>query len=446
MKKFLALFLALTMALALAGCADKNPSTSSSKSSNDTSTSQDAEPTGLTYVSGASMAEQVKDKDTTLYTYNAVVNGEITQITTNSNRCDGLYNELTAGDDGVYTQMALTGVEYEIVVGDFAKADGKTVTLGGQTLTCADDLVVYAIDLNGGITVGSIDNDYTGTGDYTIKVMYTTNDKGEVDGLYIKQNATFNYTTEEQLLAAAEKAGMKSAVLVNTFGNRANTKYMVKDDKGNWTVKFNVTHDSWCGRNGTKDTGTKDDNKKEGDGNSPTGMYPIFLHFGTKADPGVGNGVSYTQLQPYGHFWVDGEVNGSRMYNKFVLTAKAKGSVPTTVYGDYDYTVLDVNWTNGDQVKAERPNYGFNSCEWLWEETTAYAYASSIEYNTNWKMSDDGSTVINVPNSIVNNGGSCIFFHCKTTGATAGCISIPEDDYVTFLKTVDERGAMIAIN
>ena len=171
MKKFLALFLALTMSLALAGCADKNPSTSSSKSSNDTSTSQDAEPTGLTYVSGASMAEQVKDKDTTLYTFNAVVNGEITQITANSKKYDGLYNELTAGDDGVYTQMALTGVEYEIVVGDFAKADGKTITLGGQTLTCADDLVVYAIDLNGGITVGSIDNDYTGTDDYTIKVM-----------------------------------------------------------------------------------------------------------------------------------------------------------------------------------------------------------------------------------------------------------------------------------
>ena len=49
-------------------------------------------------------------------------------------------------------------------------------------------------------------------------------------------------------------------------------------------------------------------------------------------------------------------------------------------------------------------------------------------------------------NSIVNGNGSCIFFHCKTTGATAGCISIPESDYVTFLKTVDKWGAMIAIN
>ena len=439
MKKFLALFLALTMALALAGCAEKNPSTSSSKSSNDTSTSQDAEPTGLTYVSGASMAEQVKDKDTTLYTFNAVVNGEITQITANSKKYDGLYNELTAGDDGVYTQMALTGVEYEIVVGDFAKANGKTITLGGQTLTCADDLVVYAIDLNGGITVGSIDNDYTGTGDYTIKVMYTTNDKGEVDGLYIKQNATKNYTTEEQLLAAAEKAGMKSAVLTDTFGNRANVKYLVQDDSGSWTVKFDVTSDSWCGRSGTRD------DKKEGDGASPTGLYPVFLHFGTLPSPKVQEGVSYTQLVDLSHFWVDGEVNGSGLYNKFVLTENVKDSVPDTVYGKYDYVVLDTTFSSKDDLNARRESLGFDSQERLYEETTAYAYASSIEYNTNWVLGADGKVTYQ-DGSIVNGNGSCIFFHCQSGNATAGCISIPEADYKTFLETVDQYGALIAIN
>ena len=107
--------------------------------------------------------------------------------------------------------------------------------------------------------------------------------------------------------------------------------------------------------------------------------------------------------------------------------------------------MINVNWTTDAEVKAERAANGFNSCEWLWEETTAYAYASSIEYNTNWKLGDDGK-VTKVDGSIVNGDGSCIFFHCKTTGATAGCISIPEDDYVTFLKTVDKMGAMIAIN
>lgn len=441
MKKFLALFLALTMALALAGCADKNPTTSSSSKSNDTSTStpQDAEPTGLTYVAGASMAEQVKDKDTTLYTFNAVVNGEITQITANSKKYDGPYNDLTADADGVYTQMALTGLGYEIVVGDFAKADGKTVTLGGQTLTCADDIAVYVIDLKGGITEGSIDNDYAGTGDYTIKVMYTTNDKGEIDHLYIKQNATKNYTTEEQLLAAAEKAGMKSAVLTDTFGNRANVKYLVQDDSGNWTIKFDVTSDSWCGR-----TGTSDD-KKEGDGASPTGMYPVFLHFGTLPSPNVQEGVSYTQLVELSHFWVDGEVNGSGLYNKFVITENVKDSVPDTAYGPYDYVVLDTTFSSKDDLNARRESLGFNSQERLYEETVAYAYGSSIEYNTNWVLGADGKVTYQ-DGTIVDGNGSCIFFHCQSGNATAGCISIPEADYKTFLETVDQYGAMIAIN
>ena len=300
-------------------------------------------------------------------------------------------------------------------------------------------MVLYVIDEDGDITVGSIDRNYTNSSDYTIKVMYTMNDDDEIDAIYVKKATTFNYTTEKELLAAAEKAGMKSAVLVNTFGNRANTKYMVKDDKGNWTVKFDVTRDSWCGR-----TGTKDD-KKEGDGASPTGMYPIFLHFGTKADPGVGADVSYTQLVDLSHFWVDGEVNGSGLYNKFVLTKNVENSVRDTAYGKYDYVVLNATFSSKDDLNARRKDLGFDSQERLYEETTAYAYASSIEYNTNWVLGADGKVTFK-DNSIVNGNGSCIFFHCKTTGATAGCISIPESDYVTFLKTVDKWGAMIAIN
>ena len=393
----------------------------------------------LIYISGSSVSKLISDDDLgDYYTYNAIVDGKIVEIMAAKalgTKLDGLYDSATVNSDGVYTKLTAKDVDYYIAVGEFGKAKDEVVKIDGKSFAYADDVVLYVIDEDGDITVGSIDRNYTNSSDYTIKVMYTMNDDDEIDAIYVKKATTKNYTTEKELLAAAEKAGMKSAVLVNTFGNRANTKYMVQDDKGNWTVKFDVTRDSWCGR-----TGTKDD-KKEGDGASPTGMYPIFLHFGTKADPGVGADVSYTQLQPYGHFWVDGEVNNSGLYNKFVLTTKAASSVPTTAYGDYDYSVISVDWTTDAQVKAERAANGFNSCEWLWEETTAYAYASSIEYNTNWVLGADGKV-----NSIVNGNGSCIFFHCKTTGATAGCISIPESDYVTFLKTVDKWGAMIAIN
>lgn len=399
----------------------------------------------LIYISGSSVSKLISDNDLgDYYTYNAIVDGKIVEIMAAKalgTKLDGLYDTATINSDGVYTKLTAKDVDYYIAVGEFGKAKDEVVKIDGKSFAYANDVVLYVIDEDGDITVGSIDRNYTNSSDYTIKVMYTMNDDDEIDAIYVKKATTFNYTTEKELLAAAEKAGMKSAVLVNTFGNRANTKYMVKDDKGNWTVKFDVTRDSWCGR-----TGTKDD-KKEGDGASPTGMYPIFLHFGTEADPGVdaANGVSYTQLVDLSHFWVDGEVNGSGLYNKFVLTENVKDSVPNTAYGKYDYVVLNTTFSSKDDLNKRRESLGFDSQERLYEETTAYAYASSIEYNTNWVLGTDGKVTFK-DNSIVNGNGSCIFFHCKTTGATAGCISIPESDYVTFLKTVDKWGAMIAIN
>ena len=399
----------------------------------------------LIYISGSSVSKLISDDDLgDYYTYNAIVDGKIVEIMAAKalgTKLDGLYDSATVNSDGVYTKLTAKDVDYYIAVGEFGKAKDEVVKIDGKSFAYADDVVLYVIDEDGDITVGSIDRNYTNSSDYTIKVMYTMNDDDEIDAIYVKKATTKNYTTEKELLAAAEKAGMKSAVLVNTFGNRANTKYMVKDDKGNWTVKFDVTRDSWCGR-----TGTKDD-KKEGDGASPTGMYPIFLHFGTKADPGVdaANGVSYTQLVDLSHFWVDGEVNGSGLYNKFVLTENVKDSVRDTAYGKYDYVVLNTTFSSKDDLNDRREDLGFNSQERLYEETTAYAYASSIEYNTNWVLGADGKVTFK-DNSIVNGNGSCIFFHCKTTGATAGCISIPESDYVTFLKTVDKWGAIIAIN
>lgn len=442
MKKALSIMLALAMTFALASCGGDTSTDNSNIGSSGGSQSAQA-PEGLVYVSGSSWREAGKDGDTTLYTYNALVNGQVIEITGSAKKFDGLYNEVTTDEKGVYTKMELTDTQYEIVVGDFTGAVDGVVTLGGKELTCAAGLTPYLVDLEGGISTASLEEDYTGTESYTVKVMYTTNEAGEIDNLFIKQNATRNYTTQEELLSAAEKAGMSSAVLTDTFGNRANVKYMVKDDSGSWSVVFDVTSDSWCGRSGTSD------NKKEGDGASPTGMYPVFLHFGTLPSPAVKEGVSYTQLKEYQHFWADGQVEGGTyadLYNKFLLTEPGKDSVPDTIYGKYDYVVLEgVNWTTDDEVKSQREGLGFSSCEWLYEETTAYAYSSSIEYNTNWVLGDDGKVTYQ-EGSVVDGNGSCIFFHCQSGGATSGCISIPEADYKTFLETVDAYGAMIAIN
>ena len=390
------------------------------------------------YVAGASWEEKVEG-ETKVYTYNAVVNGEITEIVGNGKKFDGPYNALIQNENGVYTKMSLVGTEYEIVVGDFTKAEDGVITLGGEELVCAEDVVLYVIDLEGNITVGSVDEDYKGNKNYTIKVMYTMNEDGVVDAIYVRQNASKNYTTEAELLKAAEKAGMTSAVLTDTHGNRANVKYFAQDEQGEWNVVFDVTSDSWCGRSGTSDA------KREGDGASPTGIYPVFLHFGTLPSPEVQEGVSYTQLENLSHFWVDGEVDNSGLYNKFLVTENAAESIPTTAYGDYDYVVLNTTFESKDDLNARREGLGFNSQERLYEETVAYAYSSSIEYNTNWVLNNKGEVTYK-DGSIVNGYGSCIFFHCQSGGATAGCISIPEANYETFLETVDAMGAMIAIN
>ncbi len=392
----------------------------------------------LIFVSGASFEKYVDADLGTVYTYAAIVDGKITEITGNSNKYDGLYNAVVINDDGVYTKMTSEGIEYEIVVGEFKKAADEVVTIGGKALAYADDVVVYVIGTDGAITKGSITKNYSNGTDYTIKVMYTMNDDGEVDAIFIKKAATFNYTTEAELLAAADKAGMTTAVLTDTFGNRANVKMMAKVN-GAWEEVFDVDSESWCGRNGTNDA------KKEGDGCSPTGLYPMFLHFGTEAAPaGTDADVAYTQLTAYDHFWVDGEVNNSGLYNKFVVSADAVVDIDT-IYGDYDIARLDFAWADDATVKAERASYGFNSCEWLWEETVAYAYSSSIEYNTNWVLDENGQVAYE-DGTIVNGDGSCIFFHCESGNATAGCISIPEADFVTYLETIDATGAMIAIN
>ena len=296
-------------------------------------------------------------------------------------------------------------------------------------------MVVYVIGTDGAITKGSITKNYSDGEDYTIKVMYTMNDDGEVDAIYIKKAATFNYTTEAELLAGAEAAGMTSAVLADTFGNRANVKMMNLVD-GEWEVVFDVNSESWCGRNGTNDA------KKEGDGCSPTGMYPMFLHFGTENAPAIADGVAYTKLVACNHFWVDGETKEG-FYNKFVITNDAEISAETK-YGTYDYIRVDTDFADKADLNARREALGWDSQERLYEETVAYAYSSSIEYNTNWKLVD--GQVKFVDNSIVNGDGSCIFFHCESGNATAGCISIPEADFVTYLKTIDATGAMIAIN
>ncbi|MGD0714540.1 MAG: L,D-transpeptidase family protein [Gaiellaceae bacterium] len=140
---------------------------------------------------------------------------------------------------------------------------------------------------------------------------------------------------------------------------------------GPWTARL--------GRNGLSD------HKREGDGATPTGAYPIGATvYGIASDPGVH--TAYHRLV-CGDWW--DEDPGSPAYNSF-------RHVPCGV----------------------RPPFGGGS-EALWQATVAYRQLAVIEYNVH---------------PVVPGRGSAIFLHDDVGGPTNGCISLPPAELLTLLR------------
>ncbi|MGM9978486.1 MAG: L,D-transpeptidase family protein [Clostridium sp.] len=132
-------------------------------------------------------------------------------------------------------------------------------------------------------------------------------------------------------------------------------------------------------------------NKYEGDGKTPSGVYSLGQAFGVADNPGAKK--NYLKLNN-NYYWVDD--SNSKYYNKLV---------------------------NISQV-----NKDWNSAEHLIDNKTAYKYAININYNTN----------------CIKNKGSAIFLHCSGRGSTAGCVSVPEDVMVNLLRRIN-NDALIGI-
>jgi L,D-peptidoglycan transpeptidase YkuD (ErfK/YbiS/YcfS/YnhG family) len=139
------------------------------------------------------------------------------------------------------------------------------------------------------------------------------------------------------------------------------------------------------------------DNRREGDGTTPTGIYTLPLAFGLKADPG-------TRL-PWRHVdagsWWD-ENSRSRRYNTW-----------------YENCPSTVCWT-------ERTRSAHSS-EHLADYPVQYAYAAFIGFNS-------GPSKIRPP---ARPSGSGIFLHVNGAGYTAGCVSIPRSSLVALLRWLD---------
>jgi len=125
------------------------------------------------------------------------------------------------------------------------------------------------------------------------------------------------------------------------------------------------------------------ENKKEGDGKSPSGIFPLGIAFGY--DPSVVTKMPYRQATD-DDFWVD-DVN-SEDYNK---------------------------WVKG------KPNAA--SWEKMKRDDDQYKYGVVIEYNMH---------------PIVKGKGSAIFLHVWKAGQpTVGCVSMPEEMILRILPWLD---------
>ena len=92
-----------------------------------------------------------------------------------------------------------------------------------------------------------------------------------------------------------------------------------KKENGNWELKW--TEKGYVGRNGITD------NKKEGDGATPSGVYSFDLAFGLLDDPG--SVLPYHKIVK-GDFWVDDPA--SPHYNQLVNDkTTAKTGIPVKI-------------------------------------------------------------------------------------------------------------------
>ena len=141
----------------------------------------------LIYISKGSVSKLINDSELgEYYTYDAVVDGKVTEIMVDKalgNELDGLYASYTVNEDGVYTKLTPATDEYKEATGSFGKAENEVINVGDDgALAYTDDVAVYVIDTDGDITVGSINRNYTGTSN---TILYTVNDDDAVTALYI---------------------------------------------------------------------------------------------------------------------------------------------------------------------------------------------------------------------------------------------------------------------
>jgi L,D-peptidoglycan transpeptidase YkuD (ErfK/YbiS/YcfS/YnhG family) len=190
-------------------------------------------------------------------------------------------------------------------------------------------------------------------------------------GRFVKKfitHHTAQIEESEQLIFATNRDSSSSVVTIHA----------VERNNGVWQIVFPRFVGS-VGEKGFAAIGEK----REGDGKSPSGVFPLGIVFGY--DPSVETKMPYRQATE-DDFWVD-DVN-SEDYNK---------------------------WVKGKPHAA--------SWEKMRRDDDQYKHGVVIEYNTD---------------PIVKGKGSAIFLHVwKDGGPTLGCVSMPEEMVLKILGWLD---------
>jgi L,D-peptidoglycan transpeptidase YkuD (ErfK/YbiS/YcfS/YnhG family) len=190
-------------------------------------------------------------------------------------------------------------------------------------------------------------------------------------------------TTAASCAGIPRKTTAKQVLVVDGSGTKARVTACSRTASGGYQADFGP-FDGRVGQNGVAVKGAK----REGDGKTPSGAFPLRGGFGTAANP-------ETKLRwmrvTRNDVWVDD--SRSKLYNTHqVLPVRGR-------------------WTSAEQLYIR-----------------AYKYAQVIGYNEGRKPGM----------------GSAIFLHLDTGRATAGCVSLPSGPLLKVLRW-QKPGAVIVI-
>lgn len=180
-------------------------------------------------------------------------------------------------------------------------------------------------------------------------------------------------------------AGARQVVVVRSSGTRATVRACSRTANGSYALDLGP-YRGYVGRSGVTSAGAK----REGDGATPAGVYPLRGGFGLRANPGI----------PQGWFRVDGD-------DVWV------DDPDSALYNTHQTEPADGRWSSAEQL-ANPP---------------AYDYAQVIGYNESRRPGR----------------GSAIFLHVATGGPTAGCVSLPVSALLEVMRW-ERSGVVIAVS